>query len=336
MKYVETREIPLDRIEVNAYHLRDETNDKRLELLARSIDKIGLVHPIVVRATPNDERPYTLVAGERRFLAHQKLGRNGIRADVWEANASEASEPDNFRRAAEMMTIVSNVQVEPLHLFEMGRRFLKWADDFGMKDEEIAETLDVPVTLVREAIAPVKNIAPEALQLIEQNIDKVERRHIDLLADEATRTTPEGQMRIVRKIINQEDRELVTRPAKLTEVAVSVRREIRNERKQREATSAPSQRPAHTDEFKRKKLFDFIRTAEESLAGFRVAEVPEALSLVDLKSLEARGERLGRAWPQVVKELLTAVEAKAAAGVAQQTDTSTNPEPQHDLQQATV
>jgi hypothetical protein len=120
----------------------------------------------------------------------------------------------------------------------------------------------------------------------------------------------------VQKIIEQEDKELVARPAKLPQVARSVRRDLRNERKERDAAATTLERPGHTDEFKRKKLFDFMKAAEDALSAFIVAEVPEAFSLVDLKSLEARGERLGRAWPLAVTALLQRVEQAAAEEVA--------------------
>ena len=75
----------------------------------------------------------------------------------------------------------------------------------------------------------------------------------------------------------------------------------------------------HSDEFKRKKLFDFIGDAERALAAFNSADIPESISLVDLKSIEVRGERLGRAWPQAVKTLLEVVDRNAAAMVKSQT-----------------
>jgi ParB/RepB/Spo0J family partition protein len=316
VKYVGTREIRLAEIQTNEYHLREETDRKNLEGLARSIERLGLVHPIVVRATPEAALAYALVAGERRFVAHQMLDRQTIRADVWEATEEEAGEPHRFTRAAEVMTIVSNVQVEPLHLFEMGRRYIRWMEEFGMTEQDVAEALGVSPHDVTEAIRPLKTIAPEVLQLIEKNPDKILRRHIDVLADEARRTSPAGQMKIVEKIITQEDKELVQRPAKLAEVAVRVRREERQAEKARKRGEALTARAEHSDQFKRKKLFDFIRDAEMALSDFKGAEIPNEMSLVDLRSLEARGERLGRAWPEAVTSLIKRAESAAAAATA--------------------
>ncbi len=329
MKYIETKELPLEDIETNEYHLRDETSGISLENLMRSIDRLGLVHPIVVRGTPDARRPQTLVAGERRFLAHQKLGRKTIRADVWEASPEEAQSPQDFEKTAEMMTIVSNVQVEPLHRFEIGRRFLKWMNEFNMSEEDIAEDLALPVNDVKEAVRPVRDIAPAALELIEQNVDKIQSHHINLLADEARRTAPEGQVRIVQRIISQKDKELAQDPSKLPAAARSVRRQLRTERKERQEREqvkdgrVQDSSVQHSDEFKRKKLFEFISAAEEAMEAFRSAEVPSTMVLVDLKSLETRGAQLGRGWPDVVQSLIAQIEEQASQHVASEAEPAT-------------
>ena len=329
MKYIETRELPLDDIETNQYHLREETVGLSLENLMKSIEGLGLVHPIVVRETPDKKRPYTLVAGERRFLAHQKLHRSTIRADLWQASDNEARSPQDFERTAEMMTIVSNIQVEPLHRFEMGRRYLKWINEFDMSEDDIAEDLALPVNDVKDAVRPVRDIAPAALELIEKNADKIQNHHINLLADEARRTTTEGQVRLVQRIISQKDKELAQDPSKLPAAARSVRRQLRKERKEHEereqVKSASDQERSvqHSDEFKRKKLFEFISAAEEAIEAFRVAEVPSTMVLVDLRSLETRGAQRGRDWSDVVQSLTAQVEKQASQHVSSQAGPAT-------------
>src|SRR5437867_13421454 len=126
-----------------------------------SIEKIGLIHQIVLRRTPDGPAKFAIVAGERRLESHMRLGRSTIRADIWEASADEAAQPELFQRHAEVMTVESNVQVEPLHLFEEGRRYLKWITEYGMSEDDIAEALSVPLQRVREAIQPVR-VIPES------------------------------------------------------------------------------------------------------------------------------------------------------------------------------
>ena len=52
--------------------------EKDIDQLAASIDRDGLLHPITIHADGK------LVAGERRLLAHKKLGKEQIRAQIFE------------------------------------------------------------------------------------------------------------------------------------------------------------------------------------------------------------------------------------------------------------
>jgi ParB/RepB/Spo0J family partition protein len=324
MRYLETKEIPINEIDRNEYRLRQETRDKPLDNLMNSIKKIGLIHPVVVRVTLGQPAPYALVAGERRLEAHIRLGLEAIRADVWEATPEEAARPEHFLRAAEAMTIVSNVQVEPLDPFEEGRRYLRWINE-GMTEEEVADMLDVSVARVRENVRPLRLIAPEVQEVIEANRDKIQSRHIQLLADEAERTPPEGQLRIVEFIMEQEDREVVQDPGKVPLVARAVRRQLRNERRQRQAASgapkaAPDTEIFHSDDFKMKKLLQYLGEGEQVLENFGNAEVPGKISVVDVKSIESRCQRLSRGWQEAATSIVASIEKHASelAGVEAQ------------------
>jgi len=321
MQYVETREISIDEIDRNEYRLRQETRDKPLDGLMSSIRRVGLIHPVVVRLTPERSVPFALVAGERRLQSHMGLGLKTIRADIWEATAEEAAKPEQFVRAAEAMTIISNVQVEPLDPFEEGRRYLKWINE-GMSEDEVAEMLDVPVARIQEKVRPLRVLAPEVQELIRANRDKIQARHIELLADEAERTTVEGQIRIAKVIVEQQDKEVVQDPRKVPLVARSVRRQLRNERRQQEAAataeSATDTQVYHTEEFKMKKLLQYLGDAEQVLENFRNAELPAKISVVDMRSIEARYRRLSGEWLEAGASIIASIEKQANALVGAQ------------------
>lgn len=76
--------------------------------LASSIEKTGLLHPIVV--VPIEGR-YRMVAGERRYLAHLLLGREFIRALV----RPRPSDTDEYR----MWALAENLQREDLSVAEI-------------------------------------------------------------------------------------------------------------------------------------------------------------------------------------------------------------------------
>lgn len=322
MQYIETLEIQISDIDRNEYRLRSETKETPLDNLMQSISTMGLVHAVVVRRTPAGQAPFALVAGERRLESHIRLGLKTIRADVWEATKEEASRPELFERSAEAMTVESNVQIEPLHPFEEGRRYLKWVADFGMSEEDIAEMLSLPVSRIHDRMRPVRVLPQHVLETIEKNNDKIQPRHIDMITDEVDRTSPTNQRalaeRIVNRLISQEgDKELAQEPRKVPQVARAIRREIRNERRQGEQQGRvgepKSDEVFHTEEFKTKKLLQYLGEGEQAAEKFRHAEVPGEISMVDLKSLQSRCERLGRAWTEASAEIVVSIEKQALA-----------------------
>jgi len=77
-------EIPLDQLEIGTAQVRTDLS-AGIEDLARNIKKQGLLNPIHVLRT-SDGR-YEILAGQRRFLAHQELKYKTIRAVVVEDEA---------------------------------------------------------------------------------------------------------------------------------------------------------------------------------------------------------------------------------------------------------
>ncbi|MFO1429956.1 MAG: ParB/RepB/Spo0J family partition protein [Candidatus Competibacteraceae bacterium] len=69
--------LPVDSIDPNPYQARRIFPQQELEALAASIAEVGLLQPISVRQTGIR---YQLIAGERRWRAHQLLGRPTIDA----------------------------------------------------------------------------------------------------------------------------------------------------------------------------------------------------------------------------------------------------------------
>lgn len=102
---METRDIPLDQIKVSAFNTRKDmsagTEDADIDGLANSIRDWGLLSPITVRVTADGL--YDLVAGQRRYLAYQRLGRSTIPAiingDLDDTGATVVSLVENVHRA---------------------------------------------------------------------------------------------------------------------------------------------------------------------------------------------------------------------------------------------
>ena len=73
---------------------RKSVDEGPLRELASSIEQHGLLQPIVVKEVGEG---YMLVAGQRRFLAHQRLGRETIFATITEGNPDELALIENLQ-----------------------------------------------------------------------------------------------------------------------------------------------------------------------------------------------------------------------------------------------
>lgn len=87
------KKIPVSSIRASLNNPRGSVEkDASFQRLVASIDRVGVLVPIVVRelGRPTNDIRYELVDGERRFLAAQELRRPTIPAHVLETDASQA------------------------------------------------------------------------------------------------------------------------------------------------------------------------------------------------------------------------------------------------------
>jgi len=89
-------EIDLDRIEAHPDQPRKAIDPEALAELAASIERHGLLQPIVVQPAGDDR--YVLVAGQRRVLAHRELGRTRIVALLASGDRDELALIENLQR----------------------------------------------------------------------------------------------------------------------------------------------------------------------------------------------------------------------------------------------
>ena len=71
--------IKLSKIQVSDSNVRKEGAVQELDELAASIKAVGLLQPVLVMKNPQEDK-YDLIVGQRRYLAHKRLGRTTIRA----------------------------------------------------------------------------------------------------------------------------------------------------------------------------------------------------------------------------------------------------------------
>ena len=87
------------------YQPRRFINEQDLQELAASIEKHGVMQPIVIRPIDNEKHPYEIIAGERRWRAAQLAGLTQVPAIV----------RDLTDQVAIALALIENIQRQDLN-----------------------------------------------------------------------------------------------------------------------------------------------------------------------------------------------------------------------------
>lgn len=152
---VETIEI--DKIRPNPYQPRISFDSLALKELAASIAEHGVLQPITVRRLAGG---YELIAGERRLRASQLAGFSTIPAIVVEANDEKSS----------VLALIENIQRQDLNYFEEAQGYQNLAEDYHLRQEEIAQMMGKSQSAVANKLRLLKLPAPIQKALIENDL----------------------------------------------------------------------------------------------------------------------------------------------------------------------
>ena len=153
LKAVQEKQIqtlPLSRIEPRQDQPRDQFDEDRLQDLAASIARHGLIQPVIVRHLPNDD--YQIIAGERRWRAARIAGLSEIPVRVLEADDRSVAE----------LALVENLQREDLNPMEEARGYQKLISDYSLTQEEAAAGVGKSRSAVTNALRLLNLSAPVA------------------------------------------------------------------------------------------------------------------------------------------------------------------------------
>jgi ParB family transcriptional regulator, chromosome partitioning protein len=123
-----TTEADIDRLAPNDFQPRVVVDDARLHELAQSIRANGVIQPIVVRKVGDR---FQIIAGERRWRAAKLAGL--IRVPVVVKDVAPGQEKSLLE-----MALIENIQREDLNPIEEALAYRRLADEFHLKQEEIA------------------------------------------------------------------------------------------------------------------------------------------------------------------------------------------------------
>lgn len=115
----------------NNYQPRINFDEAKLDELTSSIKKNGIIQPIAVRPSKNEDNTYDIIAGERRWLAAQKAGLHEVPIIILDLDDNEALE----------VAIVENIQREDLNIIEEAKGFERLHKEFGYDQDKIAKMM---------------------------------------------------------------------------------------------------------------------------------------------------------------------------------------------------
>ena len=124
-------DVDIDRLSPNRFQPRTHLDEARLDDLARSIKANGVIQPIVVRRVGDR---FQIIAGERRWRAALKAGLQRVPIAIREVATGQ-------ERSLLEMALIENIQREDLNPIEEALAYRRLADEFHLKQEDIAEAV---------------------------------------------------------------------------------------------------------------------------------------------------------------------------------------------------
>ncbi|MDO4586441.1 MAG: ParB/RepB/Spo0J family partition protein [Planctomycetia bacterium] len=151
-----TQGISVDLIDRNPFQPRLDFDPDELNELALSIEKHGMIQPVVLR---QKENRFELIAGERRLRAAIQAGWKQVPAHLLIVEDREMAE----------LALTENIQRKDLNAIEKATAFRNYLDIYGGTHEELARRLELERSTVTNLMRLLE--LPEELQLaVRQNV----------------------------------------------------------------------------------------------------------------------------------------------------------------------
>ena len=196
--------IALDEIKKNPYQPRTYFNEEKLNELKESIEKNGLLQPIIVKKAV---KGYYIIAGERRYRAFELLGKKEIPAIIKEMTDEEMM----------IFAVLENLQREDLSALEESESYKNLMDKMSLTQEELANKLGKSRPYIANSLRLLK-LPTEIKIKLEQGL--ISAAHARTLLSLKTKKNMEEVCTLVieRKMSVRELEEYVTKLLKPKEV----------------------------------------------------------------------------------------------------------------------
>lgn len=172
----------ISMVEPNREQPRKVFNEEQLKELAASIRQYGVLQPLIVQKKDNY---YEIVAGERRWRASMLAGLKEVPVVIREYTKQISME----------IALIENVQREDLNPIEEAKAYQALIQEFGLKQEEIADRVSKNRATVTNSMRLLKLHSKVQDMLIDGLISSGHARALLGLSD------PEKQVFLAQKVI---------------------------------------------------------------------------------------------------------------------------------------
>ncbi len=163
-----TNKLLLSEIIPNRFQPRKNFDEANLDDLTNSIKQRGVIQPIIVRKSNEQNSKYEIIAGERRWLAARKAGLHDIPVVVTEADDLKSLE----------FAIVENIQRHDLNPLEEAQGYKRLIDEFNYDQEKVSKFIGKSRSYITNSLR-ILNLPNEVLEFIEQK--KITSGHAKIL-----------------------------------------------------------------------------------------------------------------------------------------------------------
>lgn len=181
----EVNEVDINSIAPNPDQPRTNFKREELEELSASIQKDGLLQPILVR--PLEDGTYQIIAGERRWQASRLAGLQQVPIRVKEASDDKALE----------LALIENIQRSDLNPIEEAYGYRRMMERLNMTQAEVAQAMSKGRSTVANALRLLE-LPEEAQQLLFE--EKITAGHARAILSIPKK---EGRERLTRKLVEE-------------------------------------------------------------------------------------------------------------------------------------
>ncbi len=165
---VQKNQLSVSDLIPNKYQPRKNFDEANLEDLTNSIKERGMIQPIIVRKSNNENSKFEIIAGERRWLAAQRAGIHNVPVVITEADDLKSLE----------FAIVENVQRHDLNPLEEAQGYKRLIDEFSYDQEKVSKFIGKSRTYITNSLR-ILTLPDEVIKLIESK--KLSTGHAKIL-----------------------------------------------------------------------------------------------------------------------------------------------------------